>query len=53
MIERIKRFAKNFNIDSKNIELKFSSEHELFIDALNDDLNTPERLEFSLVLYQK
>lgn len=41
MIEKIKRFAKNFNIDSKNIELKFSSEHELFIDALNDDLNTP------------
>ncbi len=41
MIEKIKRFAKNFNIDSKNIELKFSSEHELFIDTLNDDLNTP------------
>jgi len=41
MIEKIKRFAKNFNVDSKNIELKFSSEHELFIDALNDDLNTP------------
>ncbi len=41
MIEKIKRFSKNFNIDSKNIELKFSSEHELFIDALNDDLNTP------------
>ena len=41
MIEKIKRFAKNFNIDSKNIELKFSSEHKLFIDALNDDLNTP------------
>ncbi|NBV72692.1 cysteine--tRNA ligase [bacterium] len=41
MIEKIKRFAKNFNVDSKNIELKFSSEHELFIDTLNDDLNTP------------
>jgi cysteinyl-tRNA synthetase len=41
MIEKIKRFSKNFNIDSKNIELKFSSEHELFIDALNDDLSTP------------
>ena len=41
MVEKIKRFAKNFNIDSKNIELKFSSEHELFIDTLNDDLNTP------------
>jgi len=41
MVEKIKRFAKNFNIDSKNIELKFSSEHKLFIDALNDDLNTP------------
>jgi cysteinyl-tRNA synthetase len=41
MIEKIKRFSKNFNIDSKNIEIKFSSEHELFIDALNDDLNTP------------
>jgi len=41
IIEKIKRFAKNFNVDSKNIELKFSSEHELFIDTLNDDLNTP------------
>ena len=41
MIEKIKRFAKNFKIDNKNIELKFSSEHELFFDALNDDLNTP------------
>ena len=41
MIKKIKRFAKNFKIDNKNIELKFSSEHELFFDALNDDLNTP------------
>ena len=41
MVEKIKRFAKNFNFDRKNIDFKFSSEHELFIDALNDDLNTP------------
>ena len=32
---------KNFNFDRKNIQLKFSNEHNLFIDALNDDLNTP------------
>jgi len=44
MIEKIKRFAKNFNFDNKSIELKFSNEHNLFIDALNDDLNTPEAI---------
>jgi cysteinyl-tRNA synthetase len=43
MIEKINRFAKNFNYD-KNIELEFSNEHNLFIDALNDDLNTPEAI---------
>ena len=43
MIEKIKRFAKNFNYD-KRIELEFSNEHNLFIDALNDDLNTPEAI---------
>ena len=44
MIEKIKRFAKKFNFDNKSIELKFSNEHNLFIDALNDDLNTPEAI---------
>ena len=43
MIEKIRRFAKNFN-NYKSMELKFSNEHNLFIDALNDDLNTPEAI---------
>ena len=37
----MKRFAKNFNTNFESIELRFSNEHNLFIDALNDDLNTP------------
>ena len=44
MIEKINRFAKNFKFDDQNIELKFSDNHNLFIDALNDDLNTPEAI---------
>ncbi len=44
MIEKIHRFAKNFKFDDQSIELKFSDNHNLFIDALNDDLNTPEAI---------
>ena len=44
MIEKINRFAKNFKFDDQSIELKFSDDHNLFIDALNDDLNTPEAI---------
>ena len=44
MIEKINRFAKNFKFDNQSIELKFSDDHNLFIDALNDDLNTPEAI---------
>ena len=44
MTEKINRFAKNFTSDIKSIDLKFSNEHDLFIDALNDDLNTPEAI---------
>ena len=44
MIKKIKRFAKNFNFDNEIIELKFSNEHNLFINAINDDLNTPEAI---------
>jgi cysteinyl-tRNA synthetase len=45
MIEKITRFANNFDlIGIENIELKFSSEHLEFINALNDDLNTAEAL---------
>ena len=44
MIEKINRFAKNFKFDDQGIELKFSDDHNLFIDALNDDLNTPEAI---------
>jgi len=44
MIEKINRFAKNFKFVNQSIELKFSYDHNLFIDALNDDLNTPEAI---------
>tara|TARA_A100000164_G_C21311607_1_gene497953 strand:- start:108 stop:548 length:441 start_codon:yes stop_codon:yes gene_type:complete len=45
MIEKVKRFAKNFNsINIENIELKFEREHKEFINALNNDLNTAEAL---------
>ena len=44
MIKKINRFAKNFKFDDQSIELKFSDDHNLFIDALNDDLNTPEAI---------
>ena len=44
MIEKIHRFAKNFKFDDQSIELKFLDDHNLFIDALNDDLNTPEAI---------
>ena len=44
MIEKIKRFAKKFKFDNQSIELKFSDDHNLFINALNDDLNTPEAI---------
>ena len=44
MIEKINRFAKIFKFDDQSIELKFSDDHNLFIDALNDDLNTPEAI---------
>jgi len=44
MTKKINRFAKNFTTDIKSIDLKFSNEHNLFIDALNDDLNTPEAI---------
>ena len=44
MIEKIHRFAKNFKFDNQSIELKFSDDHNLFINALNDDLNTPEAI---------
>ena len=41
---KINRFAKNFKFDDQSIELNFSDDHNLFIDALNDDLNTPEAI---------
>ena len=44
MIEKIHRFAKNFKFDNQSIELKFSDDHNPFINALNDDLNTPEAI---------
>ena len=44
MVEKIHRFAKNFKFDNQNIELKFSDDHNPFINALNDDLNTPEAI---------
>ena len=47
MIEKIERFAQNFDLNNiKNIELKFSSHHHSFINSLNDDLNTA--LSFTL-----
>ena len=45
MIEKIERFAQNFDLNNiENIELKFSSHHHSFINSLNDDLNTAEAI---------
>ena len=44
MINKINRFASNIIKSNEKINLKFSEDHNKFIDALNDDLNTPEAL---------
>ena len=44
MINKINRFASNIIKSDEKINLKFSEDHNKFIDALNDDLNTPEAL---------
>ena len=45
MIDKINRFRNNFDLDAIDIEgREHSNSHLAFLDALNDDLNTPEAL---------
>ena len=45
MIDKIDRFINNFDLDTIDIDgVEYGSFHLSFLDALNDDLNTPEAL---------
>ena len=45
MIDKIDRFVNNFDLATIDVQdIKYSSSHLAFLDALNDDLNTPEAL---------
>ena len=45
MIDKINRFRNNFDLDAIDTEgREYSNSHLAFLDALNDDLNTPEAL---------
>ena len=45
MIDKINRFVNNFDLTTIDVQdIKYSSSHLAFLDALNDDLNTPEAL---------
>lgn len=45
MIDKINRFVNNFDLATIDVQdIKYSSSHLAFLDALNDDLNTPEAL---------
>ena len=45
MIDKINRFRNNFDLDAIDAEgREYSNSHLAFLDALNDDLNTPEAL---------
>ena len=45
MIDKINRFTNNFDLDTIDIEgREYSNSHLAFLDALNDDLNTPQAL---------
>jgi cysteinyl-tRNA synthetase len=45
MVDKIDRFVNNFDLVTIDVQdIKYSSSHLAFLDALNDDLNTPEAL---------
>ena len=45
MVDKIDRFVNNFDLATIDVQgIKYSSSHLAFLDALNDDLNTPEAL---------
>jgi cysteinyl-tRNA synthetase len=45
MVDKIDRFVNNFDLATIDVQgIKYSSSHLVFLDALNDDLNTPEAL---------
>ena len=45
MVDKIDRFVNNFDLVTIDVQdIKYSNSHLAFLDALNDDLNTPEAL---------